>query len=185
MPHPELPSFMQALRAQEGIAARCLEFLTLTCARSGEALGAKWHEIDLERKIWTVPASRMKSAKEHRAPLSDRAIAILQIMKPVEPVDDNAYVFPGTRHGRPLINQALFIVLRRMGQNVTAHGFRSSFRDWAAEKTSYPAEACELALAHKVGSAVELAYRRGDLLERRRRLFPFLGIFQYGRSTRP
>jgi integrase len=171
LPYSELPSFMAALRGQEGVAARALEFAILTAARTGEAIGARWSEIDLGEKLWTVPAARMKAHKEHRVPLSPAAIAVLEGMLPLRQGDGDACIFTGAKAGHPLSNMALLMLLRRMGRgDLTAHGFRSSFRDWAAEHTNYPAEVAELALAHTVGSKVEAAYRRGDMLDRRRRL---------------
>ena len=172
MPYAELPGFMAKLRAEEGTSPRTLEFVVLTAARTGEALGATWGEIDFRDKIWVVPESRMKAGKEHRVPLSGRALAILEEMRASAAQNGpDSYVFPGMRHGRPLADMALRRVLSRLvGCEATVHGFRSTFRDWAAERTDYPSEACELALAHKVANKVEAAYRRGDLFERRRSL---------------
>ena len=161
---------MAALRAQEGSAARALEFAILTAARTGEVIGAKWCEIDMTEKVWIVSAERMKSGKEHRAPLSTRAFQILEEMQPVD-ADAEAYVFCGMNPGRPLSNMAFLMLLRRMGRgDLTAHGFRSSFRDWAAERTNFPHEVCEMALAHVVSDKTEAAYRRGDLFNKRRAL---------------
>jgi integrase len=168
MPIDDVPSFMASLREREAVAARCLEFAILTAARSGEALGARWDEIDLAAKTWTVPAGRMKSAREHRIPLTARACAILAEM---EPLRDGEYVFPGQRRGKPLSGMALEMVLRRMGvEGATVHGFRSCFRDWAGNRTSFPRELAEHALAHVIGDKAEQAYRRDDALERRRPL---------------
>jgi len=171
LPYAELPRFLIELRAREGIAARAMEYLVLTAARAGEVLGARWNEINLDDATWTVPATRMKAGKEHRVPLSDRAIAILQKMQPLRPADDaSAFVFPG-RPGRGFSNTSLWEALQSMGRgNITAHGFRSTFRDWAAERTNFPSEVAEMALAHVVGSKVEAAYRRSDMFEKRRRL---------------
>lgn len=170
----ELAGFMAALRAENGTAARALEFAILTAARTGEVIGAKWHEIDLGEKIWTVPAERMKAGKEHRVPLSARAIAILKSFKPdtrQEKDTAEAFVFAGSAPDKPLSNMAMLMLLRRMGRgDLTAHGFRSTFRDWCAERTSFPSEAAEMALAHTVGDKVEAAYRRGDLFDKRRAL---------------
>jgi integrase len=183
LPYNELPNFMKALRAQEGIAARALEFAILTAARTGEVIGARWVEIDIDEKLWTVPAVRMKADKEHRVPLSARAVAILEEMKPLCQVsggqnEADAFVFPGGRHGQPLSNMAFLMLLRRMKWgDLTAHGFRSTFRDWAAERTNFPSEVAEMALAHAVGEKVEAAYRRGDLLERRRRMMTSWATF--------
>ncbi|MGP0091975.1 MAG: tyrosine-type recombinase/integrase [Xanthobacteraceae bacterium] len=165
LPYAALPDFLVRLREQEGIAARALEFAILTAARTGEALGARWPEIDLLDKTWTVPAGRMKAGKEHRIPLSARALAILEEMKPLADASE-AFVFPGGKHGKPLSNMAFLMLLRRMGRDdLTAHGFRSTFRDWCSERTNFPSEVAEMALAHAVGDKVEAAYRRGDLFE--------------------
>jgi len=170
LPYAELPGLLVSLREQEGIAARALEFALLTAARTGEVIGARWSEMDLLDKTWTLPATRMKAGREHRVPLSGRALAILQEIQPHRHADE-AFVFPGTKLGRPLSNMAFLMLLRRMGRgDVTAHGFRSSFRDWAAERTNFPAEVAEMALAHVVGTKVEAAYRRSDLFNKRRRL---------------
>jgi integrase len=168
LPYPELPEFMAELRQQDGVSSRALEFAILTAARTGEVIGARWSEIDLEARLWTVPASRMKAGKEHRVPLSDAALAILKDMHAIRQAA--AFVFPGVRAGRTLSNMSLIAVLRRMGRAMTAHGFRSSFRDWAAERTGFPAEVAEMALAHVVGDKVEAAYRRGAMLDKRRQL---------------
>jgi integrase len=169
LPYAELPAFLVNLREQEGIAARALEFAILTAARTGEVIGACWNEVDLLDKVWTVPAARMKAHREHRVPLSARVLAIVDEMQAARHGD--AFVFPGAKPGRPLSNMAFLMLLRRMGRtDVTVHGFRSSFRDWAAERTHFPGEVAEMALAHAVGNKVEAAYRRGDLFEKRRRL---------------
>jgi integrase len=172
-----LGDFMVALRAETGTAARALEFAILTAARTGEVIGARWSEIDLGEKIWTVPAERMKAGREHRVPLSPRAIAILRTLKPdasgnrQEKEIAKSFVFAGAAQDRPLSNMAMLMLLRRMGQDdLTAHGFRSTFRDWCAERTNFPSEVAEMALAHTVGDKVEAAYRRGDLFEKRRAL---------------
>jgi integrase len=168
LPYSEIGTFMAALRTREGVAARALEFAILTAARTGEVLGARWDEVGLEAKVWTVPASRMKGGREHRVPLSRAAVALLKNMQTVHP---NDLVFPGDRRGKPLSNMSMLMTLRRMGRNdLTAHGFRSTFRDWAAECTNFSREVAEAALAHVIGDRVEAAYRRGDLFEKRRRL---------------
>ena len=167
LPRKDLPAFIDALRIQTGSSARALEFTILTAARSGEVLGARWAEIDLEAKVWTVPASRMKGGREHRVPLSDRVAGLLQQMAELRQGD---FVFPGAKPGAPLSVMALDMTMRRMKAKATPHGFRSTFRDWAAEETSFPHEVCEMALAHAIGSKVEAAYRRGDLFEKRRKL---------------
>jgi integrase len=168
LPYSEIGTFMAALRTRDGVAARALEFTILTAARTGEVLGSRWEEIDLQTKVWTVPASRMKAGREHRVPLSRAAISLLKNMRST---GRNDLVFPGERRGKPLSNMSMLMTLRRMGRNdLTAHGFRSTFRDWAAECTNFPREVAEGALAHVVGDKAEAAYRRGDLFEKRRRL---------------
>ena len=166
LPYAEIPAFMTNLRQREGVAARALEFLILTAARSGEVRGASWGEIDLARQIWVVPANRMKAGTEHSVPLSDRAVEILGGLTREE---GNDRLFIGTRKGSGLFSGALLEVLQSLRTGYVAHGFRSSFRDWAAER-GYDREIAEEALAHKVGNQVERAYRRTDLLEQRRRM---------------
>jgi integrase len=172
LPYAELPAFMVSVRAREAIAARALEFLILTAARTGEVIGARWNEIYLLDKTWTVPPARMKARREHRVPLSQRALAILDEMQAARHGDDgNAFVFPGPKAGKPLSNMAFLMLLRRMKRDdLTAHGFRSTFRTWAAERTNFPREVIEAALAHTIGNKVEAAYQRGDLFEKRGRL---------------
>lgn len=168
MPFTDVPAFVGELRQRYALAALGLELLILTAARSGEVLLAKWGEFDVEARVWTVPAQRMKAGREHRVPLTKRAITILEELGPGEPTD---WLMPGQRPGRPLSNMAFEMLMRRMGQNTyTVHGMRSAFRDWAGEKTNFPREIAEAALAHTVGDAAELAYRRGDALEKRRKL---------------
>jgi integrase len=159
---------MVELRQEEGIAARVLEFAILTAARTGEVIGARWDEIDIAERQWTVPAERMKAGREHRVPLSDAALAIVEKLAAIRQGD---HVFPGGKAGRPISNMAMLMLLQRMGRgDLTALGFRSSFRDWAAERIGFPAEVPEMALAHAVGDKVEAAYRRGDLFQKRRQL---------------
>jgi integrase len=168
LPYAELPDFVANLRTQEGVAARALEFTILTAARTGDTIGAVWDEVNTSDKVWTVPADRMQAGKEHRVPLSSRALAILRDEHEVRSSD---YVFPGGKAGKPLSNMAMTETLRRMERgDITVHGFRSTFRDWAAERTNFPSEVVEMALTHAVGDKVEAAYRRGDLFEKRRRL---------------
>lgn len=168
LPYAEIGAFMAELRQQEGIAARALEFTILTATRTGEVIGAKWDELDLDNGLWIVPAERMKARKEHRVPLSEAAQAIIRQMQDQKL---NEFVFPGTRLGKPISNMAMLKTLERMGRNgITVHGFRSTFRDWAAETTAYPSEVVEMALAHVVDNKVEAAYRRGDLFVKRQRL---------------
>jgi integrase len=162
MPFADLPGFIELLRQQEGVAARALEFTVLTAARTSEVLGAKRSEIDRAGRMWTVPAERMKARRDHRIALCDAALAIID----AAPAGD--YLFPGKR-GKPLSNSAMWTLLDRMGNRdqVTTHGFRSTFRDWGAEMTNYPNELMEMAIAHRVSDAVEAAYRRGDMLAKR------------------
>jgi integrase len=167
MPFADVPAFIGKLRAMQGAAPRALEFAILTAARSGEVLGAKWDEIDMKEKVWTVPATRMKAGKEHRVPLSDRAMGILKELQQIRTSD---FVFPGLRRGRPLSDMSLTAVLRRMEIAVTTHGFRSSFRDWAGDCTGFPRDIVEAALAHAIANKTEAAYRRSDALEKRRKL---------------
>lgn len=171
MPYAELPAFMVKLREREAVAALALEFLILTAARSGEVLGAKWPEFDIDGAVWTVPAARMKSGREHRVPLPARAVAILKEIMPLSVAGDPSRqcVFPGLGGG-PLSNMALAMLLRRMDVSETVHGFRSSFRDWAGEVSTFPREVAEAALAHVVGDSTERAYWRGDALQKRRKL---------------
>ena len=184
LPYFELPAFMEALRSREGTGARALEFAILTAARTGEVIGANWSEINFDTATWTVPATRMKSGREHRVPLSGRAIELLTAL-PRETGGHDGFVFIGGRASKRLTNTALFATLHRMGRgDVTAHGFRSSFRDWAAETTGYPPDVVEMALAHVVSSKVEAAYRRGDLFEKRRRLMVDWAHFSEGATRK-
>jgi integrase len=168
MAYPDVPAFISELRKREAVAGMALEFTIVNASRSGEVLGARWSEIDQETKVWTVPAERMKAGRPHRVPLAPRA---LNILAEAEKIRTGEYVFPGQRRDRPLSPVAMNKVLRRMQiENATVHGFRSSFRDWAGECTSFPREIAEAALAHVVGDETERAYRRGDALEKRRLL---------------
>jgi integrase len=168
MPFDDVPEFIATLRERKAIAALALEFAILTAARSGEVLGARWAEIDLDAKVWTIPAVRMKAGREHRVPLSGRATAILETLAAARTGD---FVFPAQKAGKSLSGKAMEMVLRRMKvDGVTVHGFRSAFRDWCGETTSFPREIAEAALAHVAGDATERAYRRGDALEKRRKL---------------
>ncbi len=166
MRYQDVPAFVAKLREREAVAGLALEFVILTAARSGEILGARWFEIDLDAKVWTIPAERMKAAREHRVPLSEPALAILRKVNEAKVSD---YVFPGQRSGKPLSVMALEMVLRRMGiEDATVHGFRSAFRDWAGNETHFPRELAEHALAHVIGDKAEQAYRRDTALARRR-----------------
>ena len=160
-----IPVFVPALHKREAVAALSLEFTILTAARSGEVIGARWSEVDLSKAIWTVPADRMKAGKEHRVPLSPRAVAILESLKPL----GSEWLFPSANGGK-LSAMAMAMLMRRMKVDATVHGFRSGFRDWAAECTGYAHEVCEMALSHVIGNKAEAAYRRGDLFDKRRRL---------------
>jgi integrase len=167
MPYVEVPGFLARLRERPATAARALEFCILTAARSGEALAARWDEIDFDGRVWTVPPARTKAAREHRVPLSDSALAILREMEMGRRGD---YVFPGQRSVHPLSGMAFEMLLRRINSPYTAHGFRSSFRDFAGNETHFPRELAEHALAHAIGDKAEQAYRRQDALARRREL---------------
>ena len=166
MPYGEVSALLAELRGVGSMTAKVIEFAILTAARVGEVTGARWEEFDLAKRFWTVPASRIKAGREHRVPLSDAAMTILEQLAALRTSD---FVFPA-RHGGAMLRQQPLHVLKRLRPNATVHGFRSSFRDWAAERTAYPREVVELCLAHNVGSAVERAYQRSDLFERRREL---------------
>ncbi len=172
LPWAEIGAFLPVLRAQAGVSAKALEFAVLTAARTGETLGARWGEIDLAAKVWTVPAGRMKAGREHRVPLSAPALAVLTDIAKLRTTDNaEAFVFPGAADGQPLSIMAMTMVLRRMKRgDLTVHGFRSTFRDWVGEATATPREVAEAALAHTVADKTEAAYARGDLFEKRRRL---------------
>lgn len=168
LPYAEIGEFMTVLRQEEGIAARALEFAILTAARTGEVIGARWNEFNLTDRVWTVPAERMKAGKDHRVPLSDAAFRLIEAMATVR---DGNVVFPGGKPGPGLSNMAMLKLLRRMKRDdLTVHGFRSTFRDWCAERTNFPAEVAEMALAHTVSDKVEAAYRRGTMFAKRRQL---------------
>jgi len=168
MPYGDVAGFIAELRKREAASALALELCILTAARSGEILGMRWSEIDLDKKVWTVPANRMKAGREHRVPLSARAVAILRRL---EALKAGAFVFPGQTRDKPLSNMAMEMVLRRMQvEDVTVHGFRSSFRDWAGNVSNFTREIVETALAHVIGDKAEQAYRRSDALEKRRKL---------------
>lgn len=166
MPFAEVGGFVAKLREMPGVVARCLEFTILTTARTNEAIKSKPDEFDLDNATWIIPASRMKAKKEHRVPLSPRALQIARNMLDLK----GEHLFPGAKRGKPISNMAMLQLLDRMDVRVTVHGFRSSFRDWAAERTGFPHEVCEMALAHTIPNAAEAAYRRGDLFEKRRGL---------------
>lgn len=169
IPYTEVPGFLTELRKLNSASARALEFLILTACRTGEVLGATWEEVDLDARVWTIPAARMKAGREHRVPLSEAATGLLEALPRV-----GRYVFPGQRYERPLSGMALLMVMRGMGHGVggekssaVPHGFRSAFRDWAGETTAFPRDVVEMALAHTIENKVEAAYRRGDLFVKR------------------
>jgi integrase len=168
LPFVDMGAFWASLRKQEGMGSLALQFAILTAARSGEVRGASWNEIDLTEKFWKIPAQRMKMKREHKVPLSDEAVKLIEALPHIAGSD---LVFPNSK-GTALSDMTLTAVIRRMGQGgrVTPHGFRSTFRDWASERTNYPRDVCEMALAHAIGDKVEAAYRRGDLMEKRTRL---------------
>jgi integrase len=175
MNYADVPAFIASLQTRQATAALALEFAILTAARSGEVLGARWAEFDLERAVWTIPAMRMKARREHRVPLSRRALKIVNAMHEARGGD---FVFAGQKADKPLSVMALEMVLRRMRiENVTVHGFRSAFRDWAAECTNFTNEVCEAALAHVIENKAEAAYRRGDLFDKRRKLMEAWAVY--------
>jgi integrase len=167
MPYADLPGFWPRLQVQDGLAARALELCILTATRTSELLGARWAEIDMDTATWTIPAERMKADVEHRVPLSDAALALLRKLASIRVGD---HVFPGQSSGRPLSQMAMLMVTRRMSVAATPHGFRSTFRTWAAEQTAFPFEVAEAALAHTQGDKTVAAYQRGDMFEKRRQL---------------
>lgn len=181
LPYREVPGFLRKLRKHRGTAAVALEFTLLTAGRSKETRWARWPEFDLDTGIWTIPAARMKMRKEHRVPLNEPALAVLREVAWLER-DEDEFVFPGIEPGKPIGQHVMKTLMNYMGYNgiASTHGFRSSFKDWATEQTAFPTEAIELALAHAVGNKVEAAYRRGDLLEKRRLLSKAWGDFCLG-----
>ena len=174
--YAEIPSFMDALRKRKGIGAAALEFAILTAARSGEVRGARWPEVDEATKAWTVPADRMKAGRPHVVPLSDRALEILNTMKPFRDLA-GGFIFPGMKHGRPLSDMTLSTLVRAMGYACVPHGFRASFKTWAEQETDYPNVVIEAALAHIVGDKAERAYMRGDWFTKRRGLMDAWGAY--------
>lgn len=178
LPWAQMGAFLTILRQQSGTAARALEFLILTAARTGEVIGARWSEIDLAGAVWTVPAARMKADKEHRVPLSAHALAVLAPFAKVRDADEDGFVFPGQFAGKPLSNMSMLKVLERMKRaDLTVHGFRSTFRDWAGDATAHPREVIEHALAHLLKDKAEAAYARGDLFRKRVALMKDWGEF--------
>ena len=171
LPWAEIGAFMAALHKLPGTGPLALQFVILTAARTGEVIGAKWSEIDLAAAMWTIPAERMKAKRQHRVPLTDAALAVLGAMLPSRPEHSDGFVFPGRKDGAGLSNMSLAAVLKRMGHGeLTVHGFRSAFRQWAGERTTVAREVAEAALAHTIKDKTEAAYARSDLIDRRRRL---------------
>ena len=184
MPYGDVPAFMKELSGNTSASALALQFLILTATRTNEVLQARWPEIDLSATIWTVPAERMKARRDHRVPLSD---ASLQVLEALPRIDGNPYLFPGARYGRPLSNMALLQLMRSAGYGVggnrgdyVPHGFRSSFRDWSGEVSSFPRDVAEMALAHVIQNKVEAAYRRGDLFDKRREMMQAWAVYVNG-----
>lgn len=169
LPYADMPVFMAELHEREALSARLMEFVILTACRTGEAIGARWEEVNMDQAMWTVPKERMKAKAVHRVPLSGAAMSILL---PLREMGISRYVFPGQKEDKPLSTMTLLALIRRMGREgtITTHGFRSSFSDWCSEQTDFPAEVREMALAHTITNKAEAAYRRGDLLEKRRDL---------------
>ena len=180
LPYAEVPNFMGRLMTAAGMAVLALQFTILTAARTGEVIGARWDEFDLDAGLWIVPAERMKAGREHRVPIVGRAHELVACLAETR---GGPFVFPGGREEQPLSNVAMNMALRRLKVDVTTHGFRSSFRDWAAEQTNTPHEVAEMALAHTIKSAVERAYRRGDLFEKRRELMMAWSLFCSGEAN--
>lgn len=165
MPYERIPKFIDGLKKERGVAALALQLTIHTAARTNETLEARWDEVDLDEKTWTIPATRMKGKLQHVVPLTDRVIAIFELAKAYK---SSVYVFPGARKGRPLSNMSMNMLMRRMGVvDATVHGFRSSFRDWCGDQTDHPREIAEAALAHKIGNKVEQAYRRRSAIKKR------------------
>ena len=184
LPYSELPDFLRTLRASDAgkVVTLAFELLILTATRTSEVLGAQWAEVDLNEKVWTIPATRMKASVEHRVPLSPRCCSLLRQAQALS--DGGPYVFPGRSPSKALSNMSLLMTLRRMGRSdITSHGFRSTFRDWAAERTNVPRAVCEAALAHTVRDKTEAAYHRTDLFDRRRKLMESWAAFATGRKA--
>ena len=178
LPADDMPQLMKDLSQREGESALALRFLALTACRTNEVIGATWPEIDISAKVWTIPKARMKAGKEHRVPLSDQVMDILRAAKKLKAGD---FIFNGSKPGKPLSNMAFAALLKRMNRtDFVPHGLRSTFRTWAAERTNYPREVCEMALAHTVGNAVEQSYQRGDMFDRRKALMTDWATFAIG-----
>jgi integrase len=172
LPYTQAPAFVAQLATLQGIGPKALEFLILTAGRSDEILNARWSEINLDEALWTIPPERMKEGLIHRVPLTDRAIEILRALP-----REGDLVFPGNKPGRPMGKMTFLKIIKALNYDATAHGFRSCFRDFAGDMTTFPREVCEAALAHKIGDASEQAYRRGDALAKRRRLMEAWATF--------
>jgi integrase len=183
IPYAQVPDFVRKLQsvATSEVARLAFEFLILTAARTNEVIGARWSEFDLDQAIWTIPAERMKADREHRVPLSDRALAVVRAADAIKTSD--LLVFPGKSADKPMSNMIFLMILRRMKAEFTAHGFRSAFRDWASETTNFPREVCEMALAHAIKDKTEAAYRRGDLFSRRQSLMSAWADFVTNRES--
>ena len=183
MPYTDVPAFLAGLRARASLGRLALEFLILTAARSGEVRGATWSEIDSDAALWTIPGERMKAGREHVVPLSEGALAVLEKMMAwrARPADPTELVFPGSKRAKPISDMTLTKVLRDMGLDAVPHGFRSSFKDWASETTEFPNELSEAALAHAIPNKAEAAYRRGNMLDKRRRMMAAWCVFNAGR----
>jgi integrase len=197
LPYAQMPEFMAALCTRASVSARCLEFTILTMSRTGESIGATWDEIDTDEKVWTIPGERMKGEREHRVPLSNAAVAVIEHLKSLR---QNEYVFPGGREGKPLSQTAMLKLLEQMNaereranlprwtdpkqgnEDATPHGFRSSFSDWVSEETNFPSDLAEAALAHIKGDKVEAAYRRGTMFEKRRELMDAWASYCAGKA---
>lgn len=175
LPWAEMPAFMKEIAKHDDLSYKAMQLTILTACRTSEVLGATWDELDLEKRVWKIPPHRMKAAKEHRVPLSNAAVNLINGLIRLK---GNAHLFPGAREGKPLSNMSMLMSLRRMNRtDLTMHGFRSTFRDWAAESTQYPREVCELALAHVRQDKVEAAYFRGDLFEKRQAMMSDWAVF--------
>jgi len=182
LPYSEIDTFIAVLRQRDTVTARALEFAILTAARPSEAIGARWSEINMAERVWMIPAARMKAHREHRVPLSDAAMAVIEQMAAIRTSD---YVFPGRGNGSAVSHTAFSDQISAIGYQVTAHGFRSTFRDWGAERTNFPNEVAEMALAHAVGDKVEAAYRSGDLFQKRRQIMDAWARFCVEPPARP
>lgn len=176
----DLPAFLGRIRLREGLSARALEFTILNATRTTETLTVEWSEVDFDKALWVIPKEKTKTKKEHRVPLSSGALAVLE---PLRQAASGNYVFPGMKPGRPLSNMSMDKILRLEEQDITVHGFRSTFKDWATERTKYPNEMSEVALAHGITNKVEAAYRRGDMMEKRRGMMEAWARFCRGEVT--